>query len=161
MSDVETLRPRRAESADRLIVAVPSKGRLQENAFAFFARAGLELQQGRGARDYRGTIDGLDHVEAAFLSASEITARLARGEAHFGVTGEDLVREEIDDPGRRVELLAPLGFGAANVVVAVPAAWIDVRCMTDLADVCGGFRARHGRRNARRDEICEHHAPLF
>jgi ATP phosphoribosyltransferase len=145
MSDVETMRPRRAESADRLIVAVPSKGRLQENAFAFFARAGLELQQGRGARDYRGTINGLDHVEAAFLSASEITARLARGEAHFGVTGEDLVREEIDDPSRRVELLAPLGFGAANVVVAVPAAWIDVRCMADLADVCGGFRARHGR----------------
>ena len=145
MSDVETLRPARAENAERLIVAVPSKGRLQENAFAFFARAGLELQQGRGARDYRGTISGLDHVEAAFLSASEITARLARGEAHFGVTGEDLVREEIDDPGRRVELLAPLGFGAANVVVAVPAAWIDVRCMSDLADVCGGFRARHGR----------------
>ena len=144
MSDVETLRPRRAESADRLIVAVPSKGRLQENAFAFFARAGLELQQGRGARDYRGSINGLDHVEAAFLSASEITARLARGEAHFGVTGEDLVREEIDDPGRlsncwRARLCA------ANVVVAVPAAWIDVRCMADLADVCGGFRARHGR----------------
>ena len=135
---------RAAESADRLIVAVPSKGRLQENAFAFFARAGLS-QQGRGARDYRGTINGLDHVEAAFLSASEITARLARGEAHFGVTGEDLVREEIADPERRVELLAPLGFGAANVVVAVPAAWIDVRCMADLADVCGGFRARHGR----------------
>jgi len=55
------------------------------------------------------------------------------------------VREEIVDPERRVELLAPLGFGAANVVVAVPAAWIDVRCMADLADVCGGFRARHGR----------------
>ncbi len=130
---------------DRLVVAVPSKGRLQENAFAFFARAGLELQQGRGARDYRGAIAGVDHVEAAFLSASEITNRLARGEAHFGVTGEDLVREEIADAHQRVELLAPLGFGAANVVVATPAAWIDVRAMADLADVASGFRARHGR----------------
>ncbi len=148
MSDVDkTPPPNSSEKSgpDRLIVAVPSKGRLQENAFAFFARAGLELQQGRGARDYRGAINGLDHVEAAFLSASEITARLARGEAHFGVTGEDLVREEISDAERRVELLAPLGFGAANVVVAAPAAWIDVRCMADLADVAGGFRARHGR----------------
>jgi ATP phosphoribosyltransferase len=129
----------------KLIVATPSKGRLQENANAFFARAGLELTQGRGARDYRGAIDGLDGVEVAFLSASEITGRLARGDAHFGVTGEDLVREEIADPDSKVALLAPLGFGHANVVVAAPQAWIDVRDMADLADVADGFRARHGR----------------
>jgi ATP phosphoribosyltransferase len=131
--------------AEKLIVAVPSKGRLQENAAAFFARAGLELTQGRGARDYRGTLSGVDDVEAAFLSASEITGRLANGDVHLGVTGEDLVRETIPDAVRRVELLAPLGFGGANVVVAAPQAWIDVRNMADLADVAQGFRARHGR----------------
>jgi ATP phosphoribosyltransferase len=128
-----------------LIVATPSKGRLQENATAFFARAGLELTQGRGARDYRGAVAGLEGAEVAYLSASEITGRLARGEVHFGVTGEDLVREEIADPENKVELLAPLGFGHANVVVAAPQAWIDVRCMADLADVADGFRTRHGR----------------
>ncbi len=133
------------ESEEKLLVAAPSKGRLQENAFAFFARAGLELQQARGARDYRGAVRGVDGAEALFLSASEITARLANGDAHLGVTGEDLVREEIADAERRVELLAPLGFGFANVVVATPQAWIDVRSMADLADVAGGFRARHGR----------------
>ncbi|PWB84209.1 MAG: ATP phosphoribosyltransferase [Methylocystaceae bacterium] len=130
---------------DKLIVAVPSKGRLQENATAFFARAGLELTQGRGARDYRGALAGVEDAEAAFLSASEITARLASGDVHLGVTGEDLVRETIPDAQSRVELLAPLGFGRANVVVAVPQAWIDVRNMADLADVAAGFRARHGR----------------
>jgi ATP phosphoribosyltransferase len=129
----------------KLIVATPSKGRLQENANAFFARAGLELTQGRGARDYRGAIAGLEGAEVAYLSASEITGRLAHGEVHFGITGEDLVREEIADPDSKVELLAPLGFGHANVVVAVPQAWIDVRAMADLADIADGFRARHGR----------------
>ncbi|MBL1257537.1 ATP phosphoribosyltransferase [Methylocystis sp. Sn-Cys] len=129
----------------KLIVATPSKGRLQENANAFFARAGLELTQGRGARDYRGAIAGLDGVEVAYLSASEITGRLARGDVHFGITGEDLVREEIADPDSKVELLAPLGFGHANVVVAVPQAWIDVRATADLADIADSFRARHGR----------------
>ena len=57
-----------------LVLAVPAKGRLQENAEAFFARAGLTLIKPRGARDYRGTIAGLDGVEVAYLSASEITA---------------------------------------------------------------------------------------
>ncbi|WP_322517896.1 ATP phosphoribosyltransferase [Rhodopseudomonas palustris] len=128
------------------VLAVPSKGRLQENAEAFFARAGLALSKSGGARDYRGTIAGLDNVEVAYLSASEIAANLARGSVHFGVTGEDLLRESIADADRRVLLIDGLGFGYANVVVAVPQAWIDVRTMADLDDVTTGFRAQHNRR---------------
>jgi len=128
------------------VLAVPSKGRLQENAEAFFARAGLTLSKPGGARDYRGTIAGLDNVEVAYLSASEIAANLARGSVHFGVTGEDLVRESITDADKRVLLIDGLGFGYANVVVAVPQAWIDVRTMADLDDVTTGFRGQHNRR---------------
>ena len=129
-----------------LVLAVPSKGRLQENAIAFFARAGLEFVQGRGARDYRGAIVDLPGVEVAFLSASEIVGQLAAGSAHFGVTGEDLVREHVADADQRLALLAPLGFGRAHVVVAAPQAWIDVRTMADLEDVAAHFRSRRGQR---------------
>jgi ATP phosphoribosyltransferase len=131
---------------DKLIVAVPSKGRLQERANAFFARAGLRLQQQGGARDYRGAFEGVENVEILFLSASEITAQLATGGAHLGVTGEDLVRETVADADRKLALLAPLGFGNADVVVAVPRAWIDVRSMADLDDVAAALRARSGQR---------------
>jgi ATP phosphoribosyltransferase len=127
-----------------LLIAVPSKGRLQENAAHFFARAGLEVVQGRGVRDYRGTLSGLDGVEIAFLSASEIVQQLAVGAVHMGVTGEDLVRETISDADKKVELLTPLGFGSANVIVAVPQAWIDVKTMIDLEDVAASYRARRG-----------------
>jgi ATP phosphoribosyltransferase len=127
-----------------LILAVPSKGRLQENAAAFFARAGLVFTQTRGARDYRGTLAGVPGVEVAFLSASEIVSQLATGAAHLGITGEDLIREQVPDADEAVEMLTPLGFGHANVVVAVPQAWIDVRSMADLDEVAADFRARHG-----------------
>ncbi|ESR25494.1 ATP phosphoribosyltransferase [Lutibaculum baratangense] len=133
-------------SADSLIIAVPSKGRLQENADAFFARAGLVVERGRGARDYRGSFKGIPDVEVWFLSASEIARELAEGKIHLGVTGEDLLREQIPETERAVELVTPLGFGYARVVVAVPQLWIDVRTMADLDDVAQGFRARHGRR---------------
>lgn len=129
-----------------LVLAVPAKGRLQENAEAFFARSGLALIKPRGARDYRGAIAGLDGVEVAYLSAAEITAQLAAGSVHLGVTGEDLVREMIPDADKRVVLLAGLGFGFANVVVAVPQAWIDVRTMADVDDVATAFRHHHGRK---------------
>ena len=130
----------------KLVVAVPAKGRLQENADAFFAQSGLKLIKPRGARDYRGTIDNLDGVEVAYLSAAEITQQLAQGAVHFGITGEDLVREMIADADRKVVLLEGLNFGFANVVVAVPQAWIDVRNMADLDDVATAFRMKHNRR---------------
>jgi ATP phosphoribosyltransferase len=129
-----------------LVVAVPSKGRLQENAQAFFTRAGLTLLQPRGARDYRGTIAEIDGVEIAYLSAAEITSQLALGAAHLGITGEDLVREMIPDAPAHVVLIEKLGFGQADVVVAVPQAWIDVRTMADLDDVATAFRLRHDRK---------------
>src|SRR5258705_5616617 len=114
------------------VLAVPSKGRLQENAEAFFTRAGLALAKPRGARDYRGTISGLDNVEIAYLSASEIAWQLARGMVHFGVTGEDLVRETIADADKHVLLIDSLGFRISNVVVVVAQAWIEVRSMVDI-----------------------------
>jgi ATP phosphoribosyltransferase len=129
-----------------LILAVPSKGRLQENVEAFFARSGLELVKPRGARDYRGAIAGFDGVEIAYLSAAEITSQLGQGAVQLGITGEDLVREMILDADRQVVFIDQLGFGFANVVVAVPQAWIDVRNMADLDDVATAFRFKHERK---------------
>ena len=129
-----------------LVIAVPAKGRLQANAESFFARAGLDLAKPGGARDYRGTIADLPSIEVVFLSAAEIVDRLAQGSVHFGLTGEDLVREMVSVPGRDVIFIEALGFGHANVVVAVPQAWIDVRSMADLDDVATSFRVKHERK---------------
>ncbi len=129
-----------------LLLAVPSKGRLQENAAAFFARAGLAFTQARGARDYRGAFAGVPDVEILFLSAGETVAQLGGGVAHLGISGEDLLREKVVDAEGSVELITGLGFGQADVVVAVPQAWIDVRTMADLDEVADDLRARHGRR---------------
>jgi len=129
-----------------LIIAVPAKGRLQENAEAFFKRAGLPLVKPRGARDYRGAVAGVDDIEVAYLSAGEIAAQPAQGAVHLGITGEDLVREMMPRADDKVVLLDGLGFGFANVVVAVPQAWIDVRGMADLDDVATAFRLKHDRR---------------
>ena len=135
-----------SQSDGPLVIAVPSKGRLQENAAAFFAPAGLVMTQPRGSRDYRGVLAGVPDAEILFLSAGEIVTQLASGAAHLGVTGEDLIREAIPQAETSVELITGLGFGYANVVVAVPQAWIDVRNMADLDEVAGEMRLRHGER---------------
>lgn len=127
-------------------IALPSKGRLREDALAVFAAAGLPVIPPRDARSYRSGIEGRDDIEIAFLSASEIAGELAAGAIDMGVTGEDLLRENIAEFDERVEIAARLGFGHADVVVAVPDAWLDVETMADLDDVAADFRQRHGRR---------------
>jgi ATP phosphoribosyltransferase len=129
-----------------LTVALPSKGRMKDDAIATFARAGLTVSAIGNDRSYRGRIDGIDDVEVAFLSASEIARELGAGAVDFGVTGEDLVRESLARADERVEIAARLGFGNADVVVAVPDIWKDVDSMADLGDVAADFRSRHGRR---------------
>jgi ATP phosphoribosyltransferase len=129
-----------------LTLAIPSKGRLQEQASEWFADAGIALKQSAGARGYRATLSGLPGIDVMLLSASEIAASLLAGDVHLGITGEDLLRETAPELESRIALLKPLGFGFANVVVAVPQAWIDVSTMADLDDVCAAFAHRHRRR---------------
>lgn len=129
-----------------LVIAVPSKGRLQKNALAYFANAGLTVDSPGGGRNYRGRIKELPGVEIAFLSAAEIARELCEGRVHFGITGEDLVRETVRLAKSRIRFVKKLQFGHADIVVAVPEAWVDVRTMEDLNDVAAVFRSRHGRR---------------
>jgi ATP phosphoribosyltransferase len=129
-----------------LVIAVPSKGRLQQATQEFFARAGLEIVPSGSARSYRGRVVGIAGVEIAYLSAPEIAREIGAGAVHAGVTGRDQVEETVPDFVARAEFSAPLGFGHCDVVVAVPEPWIDVETMEDLDDVAAEFRPRHGRR---------------
>jgi ATP phosphoribosyltransferase len=129
-----------------LTIALPSKGRLQEQALVFLADAGLNVAQARGARDYVATLSGVPDISVALLSAAEIAGELHAGRVHLGISGEDLLREHAQDSGHRTLVIEKLGFGRADVVVAVPRAWIDVATMADLDDVAAAFHARHHRR---------------
>ncbi len=131
-----------------ITIALPSKGRMKDDASAIFEKAGLKIVAVGNDRSYRGRVEGLDDVEIAFLSASEISREIGSGSIDFGVTGEDLIREGLSEADARVEFCARLGFGHADVVVAVPEIWLDVDTMADLGDVAADFRARHGRRLA-------------
>ena len=133
-------------SDDPLILGLPSKGRLMEHALKIFAAAGLTVTKTGHERGYRGVVDGVEGIEVAFLSASEIAHDLKHGRIHLGVTGEDLIREKIADADHRIDFLKPLDFGQADVIVAVPTCWIDVMVMADLEEAGAQFHRIHGRR---------------
>jgi len=134
---------------NNLTIALPSKGRLKENAVELFSKAGFELRLPENVRSYQGSlhgVEGSDTIDVAFLSASEIARELINGNIHAGITGEDLARETINNADEYLDFAVKLGFGHADVVIGVPDAWVDVETMADLDDVAAEFRNRHGRR---------------
>jgi len=133
-------------SDDKLILALPSKGRLMDKTIKLFADLGMTIKKNGHERRYHGIVEEFGNIEIAFLSASEIAQDLRSGRIHLGVTGEDLVRENIADHYNRVTFIKPLGFGHADVIVAVPECWLDVTRVADLEEVAAQFQRTHGHR---------------
>lgn len=125
-------------------LGVPSKGRLMEKTVDWFADRGVTLARTGSEREYAGAVMGIDGIELVLLSAGEIPRELAAGRIHLGVTGSDLVREKLGLWEEKVGELAPMGFGHADLIIAVPKAWVDVTTLDDLDAVAAAFRRRHG-----------------
>lgn len=129
-----------------LKLGVPSKGRLMEKTFDWFAKRGVTLARTGSEREYAGAIEGVEGMELVLLSAGEIPRELAAGRIHLGVTGTDLVQEKLPLWEQQLQELEPLGFGHADLILAVPQCWIDVDTLDDLDAVAASFRLQHGHR---------------
>ena len=127
-----------------LKLGVPSKGRLMEKTFEWFGARGITLVRTGNEREYAGAVDGIGNVSLILLSAGEIPRELAAGRIHLGVTGTDLVREKLALWDQLVEPLEELQFGHADLIIAVPQAWIDVDTLDDLDAAAAAFRQHHG-----------------
>ncbi|MEO1471886.1 MAG: ATP phosphoribosyltransferase [Pseudomonadota bacterium] len=140
------LAPRRARAVPSgdLVLALPSKGRLQADTIDWFAARGVTIRRTGEGREYAAEAEGAPGLGIAMLSAGEIPAALEAGQVHLGVTGQDLVEERVTDWTRALRLASLMGFGHADLVVAVPGWWVDVETMADLDDAAERFRARHG-----------------
>ena len=125
-------------------LGVPSKGRLMEKTFEWFAARGITLQRTGSEREYAGAVEGIENVSLMLLSAGEIPRELAAGRIHLGVTGTDLIQEKLALWDQLVSPVEELAFGHADLIVAVPHAWIDVDTMDDLDAAAAAFRNTHG-----------------
>lgn len=125
-------------------LGIPSKGRLQQKTIDWFSARGLDLSLSGSEREYAGAVKGIEGVSLVLLSAGEIPRELVAGRIDFGVTGTDLVHEKVVSQRSRVTELAKLGFGHADLVLAVPKVWIDVDTLDDLDAAAAQFRRTHG-----------------
>jgi ATP phosphoribosyltransferase len=124
-------------------LGLPSKGRMMDQCFDWLAARGLPVARVGDARAYGARVD-LPGIEVVLTAAGEIPRDLAEGRLHFGVTGTDVIRERVLGWPTRVESLIQMGFGRADLVIAVPDFWADCRTLDDLDRIAHAFRRRHG-----------------
>lgn len=109
------------------ILAVPKKGRLNQQVLKLLDGAGLEYT--RPDRVDVAVCTNLPIV-LVFLPASDIATFVGQGNVDLGITGLDHVRESAVD----VEVLIPLGFGKCSLSVQAPTS----SKITDVkAQLCG------------------------
>lgn len=112
--------------------ALPSKGRLAEEALDLLSNAGLNVYK-PNPRQYQASIPMLPGVSVLFQRAGDIAVSVHDGTVDFGITGWDVVAEKSTN-GEVLPLLKELGFGFCTLNVIVPESWENVHRVGDLRE---------------------------
>ncbi|MBI4198051.1 MAG: ATP phosphoribosyltransferase [Chloroflexi bacterium] len=127
--------------SEPLRVALPSDGEMYDSTLAFFGECGIGVNRGN-ARQYTGKIGPVPGVQVLFQRVADITGKVEEGSADVGVVGLDRYKEAHVDDGDAIVVCEDLGYSQCELVLAVPAAWMDVTEMADMADLSLEFRER-------------------
>lgn len=127
---------------DQIRIALPSRGRMEEETLSFLAESGLRVNK-VNPRQYTATLPALPDVLVLFQRARDIAPSVAAGDVDLGITGYDALYETVPfDSNAVVVIHEGLGYGECSLVIAVPDEWSEVRSMTDLARKSAGGKLR-------------------
>src|SRR5579859_8205766 len=147
MTEIATDTVLETAAEQRVLLALPSKGAIAEPTLDFLKTCDLKVLQ-TNPRQYTATVPALPQLDVLFQRVTDIVYKVAEGTVDLGITGLDVVSEIAGGSDDVLILHDNLRYGACQLVVAVPEAWIDVDTMADVVDVALDFR-EHKRRNLR------------
>lgn len=122
-------------------LVIPSDGELHESTLNFLRDCGLGIRR-PSARRYTAYIPAVPGIEVLFQRTADITQKVEDGGADLGITGLDRLLEYRSNDQLVVPLIEDLGYGRCDFVLAVPASWMDVTSVDDLADLALEFHER-------------------
>ncbi|WVN88700.1 ATP phosphoribosyltransferase [Cryptococcus depauperatus CBS 7841] len=100
---------------DRLLFAIPKKGRLHEKCLELLV--GADIKYNRAHRLDVALVQNMP-IALVFLPAADIPRFVALGSVALGITGQDMIAESTHAP--LITELLPLGFGKCKLQVQVP-----------------------------------------
>ena len=121
-----------------LRLALPSNKELYDQSVQFFGNLGIGINA--KGRSLRVSINGLKDATGLLQRSADIPSNIDNGNVDLGIVGLDRYLESADPSGDSAIFIIGLGFGQRTLEIAVPAVWIDVTSIYDLADLSVIFR---------------------
>jgi ATP phosphoribosyltransferase len=113
-------------------LALPSKGRMEEETLTFLKECGLSVNK-VNPRQYTAEIFEIPHLEVWFQRSADVVRKVRDGDVDLGIVGYDMM-VEYRGPGDEVVLIHDgLGYGHCHLAVAVPETWPEVSSVAHLA----------------------------
>jgi ATP phosphoribosyltransferase len=122
-------------------IGLPSKGRLKDDTLKAFQKKNLSIKDSK--RNYLSEIKNFSLNEIIFSHAREIIERLADNSLDIGISGYDLFKEALPGVQKNIQVFSRLKFGYADLIVAIPDAWIDVQTIADLEEISFEFKDKN------------------
>lgn len=120
------------DSRTEIRLALPSKGRLAEEALDLLGSAGLRVFK-PNPRQYKAMIPSLPGLVVLFQRPGDIVVSVRDGSVDFGITGWDIYTERQNGHQDLLVLTSELGIGACTLNAIVPETLGEVNRMSDLA----------------------------
>jgi len=117
---------------EKIRLALPSKGRLQQDTLELLAACDMKVSQ-QNIRQYIARIDTMPQIEIWFQRPADIVRQVRNGDVDLGIAGYDSVTEYRGDRRQIIIIHDALDFGHCTLDVIVPEAWTDVHTIADLA----------------------------
>jgi ATP phosphoribosyltransferase len=113
---------------------------MYDSTLQFLEGCGLKVSR-PNPRQYTARIRSLPQAEVWLHRPADIVQKVVSGDIDLGITGLDYVREYAGDEPNLLVAEDNLGFARADLVIAVPDAWVDVQTWADVADLAADFAA--------------------
>ncbi|HLY65313.1 MAG TPA: ATP phosphoribosyltransferase [Chloroflexota bacterium] len=118
-------------SSDKLRLALPSKGRMEDTTLDFMRSSGLRVAR-PNPRQYTASIRAVPGAQVIFQRSGDIYRQVNAGNVDAGITGLDDYSEQRQDGDSTNLIFEDLGYSRCELVLAVPESWSQVSTLSDL-----------------------------
>ncbi len=122
-----------SQNREEVRLALPSKGRMEEDTRALLANCGLSVNK-VNPRQYIARISEMPNLEIWFQRNADVVRKVRDGDVDLGIIGYDNVVEYQGEADDVVIIHEALGFGYCRLSLGVPEHWNEVNSVADLAN---------------------------
>ena len=120
----------------KIIISLPSKGRIRSGSLKIFKKKGLNIKFDKGDKDLIGQVMfNKSKIVCIFQHARESINALANSTADIAISGIDLLQNSDLEVQKKIKIYKRLNYAHATLGIFCLNSWIDCQTMLDVSEI--------------------------